>query len=434
MKVEKLNNGVCKVSIDVTFDAEDVRKEYNRAVVNLVKEVKVPGFRQGKVPREVIERKFKGDIEQFVQQKMLEYNMAKIFETAAVKPLVVEDIDTKVFSLDSGYSLTIDLTVEPEFELPDLSNYTIEAQPVVVSDEDLLQQLEAFRANFNSYSASEDPEYAPRENDMVCITLKGTVDGQPLKELTDNPGVYQESTNFWVNLGHTEKILPEVREALTGMKANESKELTVVVPEESEIEVLRGKKIVYNLAVSQVRIYKVMSDEELVSSFDLGSIEQLRSSIKHELERTAEQKESERWHNELVETLLQRTSFDLPALLVDSSRDKYLEEFLQNAKQQGFSKEQIAANREKFIEQATELAQTNVKLHFIVKRFAERYELEASDEELQAYLMEIAAGRGHLSREEALNTLKTEEDFDEIKKRIVLRKTFDAMLAEVVKK
>ena len=234
-----------------------------------------------------------------------------------------------------------------------------------------------------AYAKYEDAKEgdAVAEGDFVQIDYEGSVGKKKILEINPEAKIVGEGKGFWVQVEEG-RFLPEILDALKGMKVGETKEdVKAKFDKETAPEGLKGEKAVYTITLKSFRRRVLPSDAEFAEKAKAESIEKLSATIRESLEKSAVQNESARRENEALELLLRKSDFDVPQSQVRRMMDGYLQELAQRAQYSGLDANYFKENRDKIMKDAEEVATRQVRLWYIFDAIAKEEKIEASDEE-----------------------------------------------------
>ncbi|MDR2849750.1 MAG: trigger factor [Verrucomicrobiota bacterium] len=388
MKVDTQTIGPCKVKVIVKAEADETRKEYEEVINLFLRQGRVPGFRPGKVPREIIKRDFHKEITEEVQGRLVRAFYKSALEQEKIKMVALVDVANVLFSPETGITFTMLVDTEPTFDLPKYKKIPIVFEEPAVTEEQVDDQLDRLRKAFAKFEEAT-PEHLIDTGDLVSIDFTGLIDGQPVHTLAEAAKPISEGTDFWLQLEEG-RFIPEVIDALKGMKAGESAEVKVKFPKEHPHEALRGKKAVYNLTVKAARMRLPTQDAELLEQVKLDSIEQLREQTRTRMQEAAAQAEKNRREQTLIEFLLKKADFDLPESQVSEEINGTLDRMMNEAQYRGLTREDLEKNRAAIIENATNVAKRQLRLRHILGRIAAEEGITVSDGEVDQKIATLA--------------------------------------------
>jgi len=388
MKVETQKAGSCKVKVIVKAEANETRKDYEDVMTMFMRQGRVPGFRPGKVPREIIKRDFHKEITEEVQGRLFRSLYRQALDQEKIKMVSLLDVSDMLFSPETGIMFTMTLDVQPEFDLPKYKKIPVIFEEPTVTEQQVDEHIDRLRKAFAKFEEAS-VDHLIDAGDLVCIDFKGLIDGKPVLETAPDAKAISEGTDFWIQT-EDERFIPEVIAALKGMKAGDSTEAKVKFNKEYPVEALRGKKAVYNFTVKKVRSRVLPKDEDMLAQVKLESIDKLREQTRANLLESTQQAEKQRREQMIIEFLIKKTSFDLPESQVSEEINATLDRMANEAHYRCLTREDMEKNRESIIENATESAKRQLTLRYILGRIAEQEGITLTDAEVEQKIAALA--------------------------------------------
>ena len=379
MKSSIKNLDKCQVKLTVELDAAEVAAVVKDVEKVFVREAQIPGFRKGKVPIELIRKEFKDGLQKETQRMIFQKYYADAVKAEGVEEVTLADVQDLAYD-DKGGGFSAIVEVRPKFKLPTYKGLKIEERDTSVKDEAVKDQLERLRVAYAKYEDAKEGD-AVAEGDFVQIDYEGSVGKKKILEINPEAKIVGEGKGFWVQVEEG-RFLPEILDALKGMKVGETKEdVKAKFDKETAPEGLKGEKAVYTITLKSFRRRILPNDAEFAEKAKAESIEKLSATIRESLEKSAVLNESARRENEALELLLRKSDFDVPQSQVRRTMDGYLQELAQRAQYSGLDANYFKENRDKIMKDAEEVATRQVRLWYIFDAIAKEEKIEASDEE-----------------------------------------------------
>ncbi|AZV90097.1 trigger factor [Bacillus amyloliquefaciens] len=377
------NEGVLTVEVD----AETFKTALDDAFKKVVKQVSIPGFRKGKVPRGLFEQRF--GVEALYQDALdilLPVEYPKAVEEAGIEPVDRPEIDVEKIEKGESLIFTAKVTVKPEVKLGDYKGLGIEKDDVSVTDEDVQNELKALQERQAELVVKE--EGAVENGDTVVLDFEGFVDGEAFE------GGKAENYSLEVGSG---SFIPGFEEQLTGLEAGAEKDLEVTFPEEYHAEELAGKPAVFKVKIHEIKAKELPElNDEFAKDIDeeVETLAELTEKTKKRLEEAKENEADAKLREELVLKASENAEADVPQAMIDTELDRMLKEFEQRLQMQGMNLElytQFSGQDENALkEQMTEDAAKRVKSNLTLEAIAQAENLEVTDEEVEAELTKMA--------------------------------------------
>jgi trigger factor len=311
---------------------------------------------------------------------MYQRNIAEAIKAEKLDDVAVADVKDMTFNAEGGSFAAI-VEVKPVFKLPAYKGLKISSKDTAVSDEAVNDQLARLRAAYAKFEDGKEGDIV-EDGDFVQIDYSGKVGKKSILELNPEAKIVAEGTGFWTQVEEG-RFLPEILDALKGMKAGESKDgVKAKFDKETAPEGLKGEKAVYTVALKSLRKRILPSDAELAEKAKAESFEKLTATVREQMEKAAVEQEAARRENEAVEALMKKVDFDVPGSQVRRAMDGYLNELAQRAQYSGLNAEYFEKNRDKILKDAEEAAVKQVRLWYVLEAIAKAEKIEAKDEEL----------------------------------------------------
>lgn len=377
------NEGVLTVEVD----AETFNKALDDAFKKVVKQVSIPGFRKGKVPRGLFEQRF--GVESLYQDALdilLPVEYPKAIDEAGIEPVDRPEIDVEKIEKGENLIFTAKVTVKPEVKLGDYKGLNVEKDDTAVTDEDVQEELKGMQNRQAELVVKE--EGAIENGDTVVLDFEGFVDGEAFE------GGKAENYSLEVGSG---SFIPGFEEQLVGLEAGAEKDVEVTFPEEYHAEDLAGKPAVFKVKIHEIKAKELPAlDDEFAKDVDeeVETLAELTEKTKKRLEEAKENEAEGKLREELVAKASENAEVDIPQAMVDTELDRMMKEFEQRLQMQGMNLElyfQFSGQDEDALkEQMKEDAAERVKSNLTLEAIAAAENLQVSDEEVEEELSKMA--------------------------------------------
>lgn len=380
--------GPCKKKLSIEVPQETIKKMLDEQFKDLRKDAVLPGFRRGRAPMRLVEKRYGSDIRNQVKLKILADASQKAVDDNKIDMLGDPDIDYEKIELpDSGpMTFSFEVEVRPQFELPELEGIAIEKPKIEITDAKIDEEILDFRKHAGLW-VPKDGGVESGDQAVVDVVMK--IEGVE-DEKRDNIEVFARPRGF-VGSIPVEKL----DELLAGAKAGDKRQTTVDVPETFFMEQYRGKKVAMDIAIKEVkRIEPAEMNEEFFSRHGVKDIDELRGSLKQYHSSQAEQEARRVMGEQIHDYLLEHTKLELPADIVAAQSTGILQRRYASMLMQGTPKEQIDQQMEDLRASSEEQAVEQLKVLFIMDKIAEKLKIEVTDEEVNGQIAQIAVSRG----------------------------------------
>lgn len=384
---------ISKENNEAKFTMEFTAEEFENAVISVYKVQKdkfnIDGFRKGKAPRSIIEKHYGEGI--FFEDAI--NNLFSLNYPLALDELDLDVIDhprSEFSQIKKGEDFTVTITVAcyPEFEVKDYKGVEIETVTGDVTDEDVENELKS-RARKNSRMVAVDRP--AKDGDTVMIDYEGWSEGVQF------PGGTAERQPL--KLG-SNTFIPGFEEQLIGVSTGESKDVTVTFPEEYHSEDLAGKEAVFKCTVHEIKEEEIpeINDDFVKDISEFDTIDELKADIRESLEKAAADRAETQMKNSVLEKVYEANDIDIPDVMVESEIDNMLAEFDQQLRAQGMDMQTyfqyIGKDAAEFRNEVREDAYKRTKTRMIVTAVAEQEKFEASEEDVEAEIANMANAYG----------------------------------------
>lgn len=369
----------------VEIDAARVKRAFDRAYRELAKSVAVKGFRPGKAPRSVLERLYGASVAEQIEQTLVGETLADAVEQAGLEPVAEPAIEAPTPLPDEDFRYTARVEVKPEIELPDLTGLPAKKPRVEVADEEIEHEVENLRQR--SAPVLEEPEGTQLAiGGIAVLDFVGRIDGKPFQ------GGSGHGVELEIGSGH---FVPGFEEQLVGAVSGEDREVTVSFPEGYANAELAGKEAVFAVHVVAVkrRELPALDDDFAKDLGDFETLEELRSRIRADMTAAREQAAKAELHRTLLDSLVERASFDVPAGMIE----RQLQQQLRTAHEQlehRVPHDELLGQLERWREQWRESAERKVREGLLLEAVARGQGLSVTPEDIEARIEAMAAQQG----------------------------------------
>ena len=422
INLEKLPD--CKALLRIEFPSEDTREERNQIIKLFSKQAKIPGFRPGKTPANVIEKRFKSEIENEFEDRIVRKAIQKNNEENKIDIINIKEIRDQSHNSDGTYTATIELIVAPDFELTDYKGIEVTVPKTDVTDEQLEESLSQIRERFAHYEDVKDRGI--QMGDFVVINYKGSVDGKAVGEVLPlAPATLAQNTGFWLKMDEN-SFLPGFCTPLIGLKENDTKSVNVTIPDDYEAEELRGQSLDYEVEIVEIKEQRLPElDDEFAEKIEPGkTLDQLKETLREQMQEQRKGYRQEMITNQILSKINSELEFELPQEIVMRETQSRVNDIFNSNTERGVSEEELVEHQEQIIESAGEQANNSVKTSFILEQIAEKEKIEVGQEEVLNRVNEIAA-RQKTSVKNLTKQLQKKNGFGRIINGLKIQKTLE---------
>ena len=425
MKVTKEILENKKVKLEIHVDPETFEQGMQKSYMKNRKNISIPGFRKGKVPRKIIERYYGEAI--FYEDAINEI-FPQVYDEAVKEADIVpvDRPDVDIIQIGSGQDLilTAEVDVKPEVELGQYKGIEIERVEYNVSDHDIEHQLEHIREDNARWITVEGRPV--QVGDLVTLDYAGTVDGVAF------PGGTAEQQTLEIGSG---RFIPGFEEQLVGMNVSEEKDITVTFPEEYHAEDLKGKEAVFKVKIHEIKEKElpVLDDEFAKDVSEFSTLEEYKADLRKHMQESADERAKSQMESQLLEKITNNAKVDIPEVMVENEIDNMVRDMDYRLRYSGLSLEKYLemsnTSMEDFRAQYKDSAYNRVKTQLVLEAITKKEGITVEEADREKEYQKLAE--------------QYMRDVEDIKKSfggspeyiddgILVQKTIDMLMSEAV--
>jgi trigger factor len=388
VKVTLEKIAACRRKLTIEVPTEEVDREWKDALKEFQKQVQIPGYRAGRAPIPMLERRFAKEIEDEVRRRLLPQYFREAVAKEKLKVVGPPEIGEIKLARGSPLTFQATLDVAPDFEIPSYKGIKVKRRTPAVKDE---QVDEALKTLAEQQATFADVEGRPLGlGDFAVVSYSSVCDGKPLVEIAPNARALSENKQFWLRMDK-ESFLPGFCEALVGAAKGDHRQVLVDFPADFRIKDLGGKKAAYSVEILGIKERKLPPvDEALAKSYQAESLEKLKEQVRKNLQADEEQTAESEVRNQVIEHLLKTATFDLPESVVAAETQQAMLDIVRENTSRGINPDSLREKGKEIHEFAQKSARDRVKLNFILGRVADTEKIEIKDEEVDQEIARLA--------------------------------------------
>ena len=419
----------CVATLRVEIPADKVSDQRDQIVKGYASKARVPGFRLGKAPRAVIEKRFEKEITEELNGVLVNeaYDEALRQESLHVLDFgVPEDLTTHS---NGSVTFVSKLTLAPEVTLPEYKNITVTVPPLAVPDTEVEAQLTALQERFAEFNDIEGRPAAM--GDFAVIDYTSTIEGKSAEEFLGKASGYLGGREgFWVRLDE-KAFLPGFAEQLAGMSPGESREITLTMPEDFPVTEVANKEMLFQTTVKELKEAVLPAlDDELATRLAPGkTMEEIKDIIRENMSGERRRKIDDMKVNQIVAHFNAQVDFELPDDLVTQETQSQADAMVKRGVQSGMSENEIESQQNEIFASAGDQAVSNLRTNFILQEIARTEKIEVTDSELINHLSQIATSR-KIAPKKFIKDMQRQGRLQSIRSSIAIGKTIDFLVAQ----
>ena len=425
VKVEKQENS--KVVLEFTMSKEDFEKELTKAFNQNAKYFKVPGFRNGKAPRSVVEKMYgEGVLYETVIENNVDDEYRKAIEENKLEVVSKPELDIKQIGKGKDMIYTVTFYVKPEAKLKAYKNLEIAKVDRKVKKADVEKALNDAREKNARIVTVEDREL--KNNDISTIDFEGFVDGVAFEG--------GKGENFELTIG-SGQFIPGFEEALIGMKIGDERDINVTFPEDYHAENLAGKEAMFKVKLISIKekILPELDDEFAKDVSEFETLEEYKKDVEKKVKEQKENQAKAEVESKAIEKLLENTEVEIPVSMIDDEVEKMLQEFSANLSYQGLDLDTyckyVNTTVDEFKKTLRPNADKDLKLQLALEAVVKQENLEVTEEEIKEKVEELAKQYGS---DNADTLMKNENVIKYMKEKLLQDKALAVVTESVVEK
>ncbi|RRJ96525.1 trigger factor [Opitutaceae bacterium TAV4] len=431
MNIEVQDVSATRKKLVVSLDAAEIAAERKAVVAEISRSVRLPGFRPGKAPAAMIEKRYAKHIDDELKQKILSKSYREGLEKQKLQVIQLINIEGgDTIAADAPATLTLTVDVEPTFELPDYTGLPTTIQPTDATDaevEELLQNLRAERADFK---VAERPA---QKSDYVKLSYEGTVDGKPALELVGDKQIYASVPQTWEEVeGAHDGLIPGLGKHLAGLAKDDKKDIPITFPADfAAVPALAGKTVTYAVTVQEIR-ERVLPEinEEFLKAHQVETLDALKDNLRKQLTARKENANRNDQRRQVAEALCSKVEFEIPLSLIEAETQNTLRNFMEDNLRRGATPEQFEENKKELYEGARKVAVTRVKTQIILSKIAAKEELKVTERDIDSYLYQQAMRTGQRPEKIVKELTQNRDRLQSIQQGILFDKSLELVVSK----
>jgi trigger factor len=416
----------CQRHVTVTIARADIDRYFEKAFTKLVPEAKVPGFREGRAPRKLVEARFKKDVAQQVRGELLLDSVSQVSEDNKLAAISEPDFDPMAIEIPDEGPMTFefDLEVRPEFDVPNWKGLKIERPTHDFTAEEVETRLKDLLAEYGRRVPKDGPAEVG-DYVGVDITVKHS-DAKQGDQIVNT--IEEEFVRILPALSFRDGVVKGFDKLMAGANPGDVREAKFRLTRDAANESLRGQEVTAEFKVLEVRRLELPElTQSLLSEFNCDNEEDLRKAVKTSLERQLQYQADRRVREQITSALVESANWDLPPDLLRRQAARELQRAILELRRGGFSDAEIRARENELRQNSAAETARALKEHFILERIAEEEKIEEQPDDYDAEISLIAFQLGESARRVRARLEKAGQ-MDVLRNQIIERKVIDKII------
>lgn len=375
-----------KVELKVEVGVEQVNAALDKAYKKVVKQIRIPGFRAGHIPRKILEARY--GVEVLFEDALdviLPEAYSQALDETGIEPIDRPDITEVDIKAGQPCTFTAVVLVKPEVKLGQYTGLGLEQEKAEVTEEQVAKELEMLQTRHTQLTEADRVNV--EKGDYAIIDFVGYIDGEPFEG-----GAGQE---YSLEIG-SNSFIEGFEEQLIGVEIGNEVDVNVTFPADYRAEQLAGKPATFKVTVKEIKVKDVpeLNDDFAKEASEFETLEELKKDLRNKLEENAKERTKRAFENNLVDTVTANAEIDLPAKMVDDEVERMYNEFSHTLQQQGIPLERyleyIGSSTEQWKSENRTEAEKRVRASLVLEEVAKKEGIEVSDDEIDSKVAEMA--------------------------------------------
>ena len=417
----------CIATLNVEVPSADVAAKRESITATYASQAKISGFRPGKVPKNVIQKRFGKQISEELTEAL--------FSAACDKALDQEKLRVLDFGMpqnlnerpDGSIAFDTTMILAPEVTLPEYKGIEVKAPSTEVTEEELTAQLENLRERLAEFDDISDRPL--QQDDIAVVDFTSSIDGKPLTEVIGEKGNYlAKRENHWLPIKES-SFLPGYAEQLIGLNEGDKKDVVITLDDEFPFEELRGQEMTLHTSVEGIKTSKLPElDDAFAEKLVPGkNLEDIKDMIRHNMGEEKTKQINELKVNQIVEHLNKSVDFELPEEIVRRETQNQANTIVNEGAEKGASDGDIEEKEKEIFELASQRAVTNLRTNFLLQEIATAEKISVSDNDLLGHISQIAESRKEPVKK-VIKDLQKKRQIESIRNSMLIGQTIDFLL------
>ena len=424
VQVENMEKNLAKLTVQVS--AEELEKAIQQAFLKNKNRFNVPGFRKGKVPRQMIEKMYgKGIFYEDAVNSILPGAYSKAADECGLEIVSRPEIDVTEVESGKGVTFTATVAVKPEVTLGQYKGVQVEKADTEVTDEEVMAEIgKEQEKNATTVTVTDRPAAL---GDTVIIDFEGFVDGEAFDG--------GKSEDYSLELG-SHSFIDTFEDQLVGKNAGDEVEVNVTFPEDYHVDSLKGKPALFKVKVNEIKAKELPEiDDEFASEVsEYETLDEYKASVKADLEKKKADSAKAKKEDEALKKIIEDSQMDIPDLMVETQAENMVDDYLQRMRAQGITPEMYmqytGTTQKMLVDQMKPQALSRIQARLVLEAIAKAENIEISEEELEKELGSM--GGDYEMGVDKLKELMKEDAEKQMKEDLAIQKAADLIVEQSV--
>ena len=395
--IELSDAGPARKKLQIEIPPERINAKLEDSFKNLQGEAQIPGFRKGRAPRRLLEKRFGSDVRREVFNQVVGEAYSEAVEQNELRVLGepdIKDFENLALPDDGPLNFEAEVEVAPEVELPELEGIKVYKPTFEPSDDQVEAEINRYCQMYGRMTDLEEGDESQPEDYLTADVEIRSADGEVLEERNDaNVYLPGETPNNYKGVV-TGVVVEDLGKTLAGKKIGDTEEISTKGPQRHENEQLVERDLVLAITIKQIRRVQALSVDELVEMVGMENADELRDQVKQSLEDRAQSQQHEAMTEQVTEHLMDKIDIEVPEKMSSQQAQQIMQRQAMQMMQQGMSQEQLGEQIEMLQASSEEEARRHLKQMFILDAVARDRDVDVTEEEVNSQVAQLAAQQG----------------------------------------
>ncbi len=414
----------------VTLDSAEVAAEHKTTVAQFSKMARIPGFRPGMAPANLVLKQHGKDIAEEFKNNVVRKAYQSSLKDSKLDVLSVVNVEPGEISADAEAKITVTVDVRPTFSLPDYAGLATEVRPEEPTEVEVDAAIDALRGERADFKVAERPA---QKADYVKLAYEGKVDSQAILEIAPEKQIYGKVPQTWEEVeGENEGLIPGLGKQLAGLKTGDKKDVTVTFPAEfTAVPALAGKTAIYAIEVLEIRERVLPAlDETFFKAQQVDNLEGLKSKVQNNLKARKAYENRQAQRRQVTEALNAKVEFPIPESMIEEETQSVLRQFIEENMRRGVPQDQFEKDKKELYAGARKAATSRVKTQMILARIAEQEKLTVTENDINNFIYRESVMNNTKPDKLVKDLTKNRDQLRAVQQSIIFDKALDLLVSK----
>lgn len=416
----------CRKKLRIEVPATRVAGARAELLQEFRRQANIPGFRPGKAPEPMVEKRFGKQLDDEVRQRLIPDSYREAVVEQKLRVVGQPQIESVDYQPGKPMVYVAAVDTAPEFKLPDYKGIAVKRKEAPVSDEDVTKTIDGIREQQADFS--DVTGRGLQMGDFAVVSYSGVAGGKPIGELAPEAKTLGEQKDFWLLMG-ADSFLPGFCEKLVGATVGEKRQVLTDFATDFAVKPLAGMKATYFVEVTGIKEKKLPElNEEFVKKLGLDTVEKLKAEVRKGLEAERESQSKSELRKQVIDHLLAKTEFELPESLVQQETRSIVYDLVRENSERGVSKDVLEGKKDEIVGFASQSAKERIRTSFILDAIAAAEKITVAEADMEQRIAQMAT-RYRVTPAKLKAQLDERGALGEIEEQILVGKTLDFLLS-----